>query len=293
MIKSCKIRGSRLSAACPCSCERFYQVTSIVGNSHVRKCAEVKAHTIVDAQQDAVPAGARKKAEQTPGQPPVTQSRATSQDAAPAAGAAADLTPTASSKQSGLADASKAVSDNGPAEHKAAPVNAKVEPVDATAAPQQDLQPSQANEPMQTDLVAPAAASGVTAASTAGHAAALGSKADPPPAETEAATQNLPLAPASDSTAAAEVSALNNSPDVQLVDSKQAALSKVSEADSSKKQGGDTMQLKAEHVNGNSAERSEQEQKHSRPAENGALPEEEAGAPVRPLRPAAKRTRRG
>ena len=267
----------------------------LVCSNHIGRCA-VEAHSISGAQQDAVPAGAKKKAEQAPGQPPVTQSRATSQDVALAGGAAADVTPTASSKQSELADASKAVSDNGAAEQKGAPVDAKLETVDAASAPQQDLQPSQAVEPMQTDLAAPAAAPGVTAASTAEHAAALGSKAGPPPAETEAVIQSLPaLAPASDSTAVAELPVLQSdtSPDAQLVDSKQAALSKVPEADSSSKQGGDTTQPKAEHVNGNSNERPEQEEKHRRPAENGALPEEEAGAPVRPLRPAAKRTRRG
>ena len=274
------------------------QVTNIVCSSHVGKCAEMEAHTITDAQQDAVPDGAKKKAEQAPGQPLATQSRATSQDAAPAGGTAADVTPTASSKQSELAEASKAASDNGAAKHKGAPVDAKLETVDATSASQPDLQPSQAVEPMQTDLVAPAAASGVRAASTAGYAANPDSESGPPPAETGAVIHSIPaLAPASASTAVAEAEEVALQPptshDAQLVDSKQAALSKVPEADSSSKHGGNTVQPKAEHVNGKSAGRPEQEEKHSRPAENGALPEEEAGAPVRPLRAAAKRTRRG
>ena len=274
----------------PCS-----QVCKMICSSHVAICA-VEAHSILGGQQDAVPEGAKKKAEQAPGQPPVTQSRATSQDAAPARGAAAEVTPTASSKQSELADASMAVSDDGAAEHKGAAVDAKLETVNATPAAQEDSQPSQAVEPMQADLAAPAAASEATAASTAGDAAAPDSKAGVSPAEAEALVQSLPaLGPASVSTAAAEVLASESGiePGAQPLDSKQAVLNEVPEADSSSKQGGNTMQPKAEHVNGNSTGGPEQEGKRSKPAENGALIEEEAVGPVRPLRPAAKRTRRG
>ena len=248
----------------------------------------MKADSTLGAQQDDVPDGAKKKAEQASGQPPATQSRATSQDAAPARGTAADVTPNASSKQSELADASNAVSDDGAAKHKGAPEDAKLEAVDATSAAQQGLQPNQAVEPMQEDLAATAAVSAV-------KGAAPDSEAGVPAAETGAVVQSPPaLAPASVGSAVDQKLALqpNPSPDAQLVNSKQAILSKVLEAGSSSKHGGDNVQPKAEHVNGNSAERLEQEEKRSMPAENGALTEEEAAAPVRPLRPAAKRTRR-
>ena len=262
-------------------------VFETVCSSPVGNCTE-EAHSIPGAQQDAVPDGAKRKAEQASGQPAATQSRATSQDAAPPRGAAVDVTPTARSKHSEVADASKTVSDD-------APFDAKLDIMNVIPAAQQDLKPSQALEPIQKELASPAAASEAKVASTPGNSEGLDPEAGAATPETGADMQSLSaLAPASVSTAVAEVQAAESksSPATHIVSSKQAPLSKTPEAADSGKHGGPVTQPKAEHVNGSSAERAVQEEKHSKPAENGGLTEEEAGAPARPLRPAAKRTRR-